>query len=146
MEPIWSQREIGVENKIKKLRNSTNKSQREFASTYNIPLSTLKKWEQNESAPAPYVLSLLSTTIDKNKSLIEISDINHAYYFDEITKTVYNKKGDCIQIGFDIMKIKKGNLLLYLEDLFEGYRNIKNEFVIKCDFDRKEKIEWRRVR
>ena len=57
-----------MENVIKKLRYSTNKSQREFASTYNIPLSTLKKWEQDESKPAPYVLSLLSSTLSHTSS------------------------------------------------------------------------------
>ena len=71
-----------MENAIKRIRKATNKSQREFASTYNIPLSTLKKWEQGESKPAPYVLSLLTTATDVEKTLIEISDVEHTFYYD----------------------------------------------------------------
>lgn len=134
-----------MENIMKKLRKSTNKSQSEFASTYNIPLSTLKKWEQNESKPAPYVLSLLTSAIDKEKTLVEISNIEHTYYFDPITKTVYNKNGDSIKLGYDILKVKKNNLLIFLEDIFNEYQYIKKEFIIRCTADRKENIEWRKV-
>lgn len=134
-----------MENIVKKLRKSTNKSQREFASTYDIPLSTLKKWEQNESKPAPYVLSLLSSSIDRDKTLIEIADVEHSFYYDPLNKTVYNKNGDSINIDYDILKIKKCNLLIYLEDIFDEYYHIKNEFILKCNFDRKENVEWRRI-
>lgn len=132
-------------NAIKELRKSTNKTQREFATTYNIPLSTLKKWEQDESKPAPYFLSLLSSTIDKGLNLIEISDMEHYYYFDPLTYTVYNKKGDSINIGYDILKVNRNNLLIFLEDIFNDYQRLKNEFIIRCTADRKENIEWRRV-
>ena len=134
-----------MENIVKKLRKSTNKSQREFASTYDIPLSTLKKWEQNESKPAPYVLSLLSSSIDRDKTLIEIADVEHSFYYDPIKKMVYNKKGDSINIDYDILKIKKCNLLIYLEDIFDEYYHMKNEFILRCNFDRKENVEWRRI-
>lgn len=134
-----------MENAIKTLRRKTKKSQREFANTYNIPLSTLKKWEQDESKPAPYVLSLLSSTIENGKELIEISDIEHTYYYDPLTKTVYNKNGDSINFGYDILKVNKNNLLIFLEDVFEDYQHIKKEFIIRCTADRKENIEWRRV-
>ena len=134
-----------MENIVKQLRKSTNKSQREFASTYNIPLSTLKKWEQNESKPAPYVLSLLSSSIDNEKILIEISDAEYSFYYDPVKKVIYNKKGDSIKIDYDILKIKKNNLLIYLEDIFDEYNHMKNEFILRCNFDKRENVEWQRI-
>lgn len=135
-----------MENIVKKLRKSVNKSQSEFASTYNIPLSTLKKWEQNESKPAPYFLSLLTSSIYREKTLVEISDAEHCFYYDPISMTVYNKNGDFIKINYDVLKVKKNNLIIYLDDVFKEYQHIKNEFIIKCDDDQKEGIEWRRVK
>lgn len=135
-----------MENEIKRLRKSTNKSQREFASTYNIPLSTLKKWEQNESKPAPYVLSLLTSAIDVEKSLVEISDVEHTYYYDPNTQTVYNKKGDSIKLNYDLLPIKKKeNLILILEKLFDRYDNVRNNFIEDIQFYRNEENIWKRI-
>lgn len=48
---------------IRELRDSTGMTQKEFANMYGIPLSTLRKWEQGESSPAPYILNLLARTL-----------------------------------------------------------------------------------
>lgn len=45
---------------IKELRESTGMTQKLFAETYGIPVSTLRKWEQKEASPAPYVVNLLA--------------------------------------------------------------------------------------
>ena len=50
---------------IKELRDSTGMTQKEFASRYGIPISTLRKWEQGESSPAPYVAALLARTLPR---------------------------------------------------------------------------------
>ena len=135
-----------MENVIKKLRKSTNKSQSEFASTYNIPLSTLKKWEQNESKPAPYVLSLLTSAVDIEKSLVEISDADRTYYYDPNTQTVYNKKGDSVRIYYDLFPIKqKQNLLMILDSLFEDYEKVRRSFIRDIQFYRNEENVWRKV-
>lgn len=134
-----------MDNIVKKLRKSTNKTQKEFASTYNIPLSTLKKWEQNESNPAPYVLYLLSSSVDRDRTMIEISDMEHAFYYDPLNKTVYNKKGDGIKIDYDIFEVKKNNLLVYLEVLFEKFEEMKSNFLRDCELDKKEDITWIRM-
>lgn len=135
-----------MENAIKRIRKATNKSQREFASTYNIPLSTLKKWEQGESKPAPYVLSLLTNAADVEKTLIEISDVEHTYYYDETTKTVYNKKGDSIKLNYDLLPIKKKeNLLMILGSLFDDYEKVRMNFIKDIEFYRNEVNVWKRV-
>ena len=46
---------------IKELRDSTGMTQKEFASKYGIPISTLRKWEQGESSPAPYDIKKMGT-------------------------------------------------------------------------------------
>ena len=50
---------------IKELRDSTGMTQKEFASRYGIPISTLRKWEQGESSPAPYVAALLAELVER---------------------------------------------------------------------------------
>ena len=82
---------------IKELRKSTGLSQREFSSMYSIPLSTLRKWEQGESSPAPYVLTLLARTLpDTNSSLKEIrTKDGRVFYCDfnqKMVSDVYGRK------------------------------------------------------
>lgn len=133
-------------NAIKELRKSTNKTQKEFATTYNIPLSTLKKWEQDESKPAPYVLSLLSSSIDREKTLIEISDVEHSYYYNELTHTIYNKKGDAIKVDINFREFRnKGNLMLCLDRLFECFEKIRDDFNNDCKFYSKEDKKWAKM-
>ena len=45
--------------KIQKIRALTNLSQPLFCDKYNIPLPTLRKWEQGKREPPEYVLELL---------------------------------------------------------------------------------------
>ena len=53
---------------IKELRESTGMTQKSFAETYGIPLSTLRKWEQKEASPAPYVVNLLARALPQTDS------------------------------------------------------------------------------
>ena len=48
---------------IKELRESTGMTQIAFSEAYGIPVSTLRKWEQKEAAPAPYVINLLARAL-----------------------------------------------------------------------------------
>lgn len=50
-------------DKIKKLRHKSKMSQREFSKKFGIPVRTLQKWEQEESDPTPYLLSLIQAEI-----------------------------------------------------------------------------------
>lgn len=45
--------------KIQEIRALTNLSQPHFCDKYNIPLPTLRKWEQGKREPPEYVLELL---------------------------------------------------------------------------------------
>lgn len=47
---------------VKKVRAATNKSQSEFASTYRLPVATVRDWEQNRrqpDAPARVLLAMI---------------------------------------------------------------------------------------
>ena len=55
-----------MNTEIKELRIKTGLSQREFASKYGIPLSTLRKWEQGEAKPATYVVNLIADKLHDN--------------------------------------------------------------------------------
>ncbi len=48
---------------VKSIRTATNKTQAEFASSYRLPLGTIRDWEQNRrqpDAPARVLLSMIA--------------------------------------------------------------------------------------
>ena len=63
---------------IKELRNKTGMSQREFASQYGIPLSTLRKWEQGEAKPAPYIVNLIADKLRSESKENAVKDSENA--------------------------------------------------------------------
>ena len=102
---------------IKELRDSTGMTQKEFASRYGIPISTLRKWEQGESSPAPYVAALLARTLpDTESSLKRIKTRGgKTYYYNPAKKEVSDVKGNRITIQEDLEGVKEQKLALYLE-------------------------------
>lgn len=131
---------------IRELRDATGMTQREFANTYRIPLSTLRKWEQGEASPAPYVIELLARTIPSiEQSLMQISGSDGAiYYYDKSRRMVLDGWGNFIKVQEDLEEVKIQNLSLYLQDLFEGFYEIQAKFNRDCRFDKEEDIIWTR--
>lgn len=75
---------------IKQTRKKTKLSQSEFSEKFGIPVRTLQKWEQKESDPLPYLLSLIQNEI----SLEEYIDITKYQfvpqnYFRKIIKNTF---------------------------------------------------------
>ena len=56
---------------IKEIRNSTGLTQRDFSKKFDIPLSTLRKWEQGETKPAPYIIKMLSQLLPLSEEYAE---------------------------------------------------------------------------
>lgn len=131
---------------IKELRDSTGLTQKDFADMYGIPLSTLRKWEQGESSPAPYVLNLLAKTLPcTNNTLWKITGANGiTYYYDKNKRTVIDMRGNSIMVQEDLKEIKEQNLILYLQDLFEGFYAVQEKFNRDCRFDKGDDIIWTR--
>jgi len=51
---------------VKEIRKITKLTQRKFCEKYNIPLSTLRQWEQEQRKPPGYVLELLEFKVRKD--------------------------------------------------------------------------------
>lgn len=129
---------------IKELRDSTGLSQKQFADHFEIPVSTLRKWEQGEAKPAHYVekmLAMLLPALRKNMTKI-ISPDGTVFFFDKNSNTLFDSEGNSIHVGSDITKVKPENLPLYVSDLFESFHAIINKFDRDCEYDTKEDIIW----
>lgn len=129
---------------IKEIRESTGMSQKAFAETYGIPISTLRNWEQGINSPAPYVVNLLARTLPSmNSSLREIMGKSGSpYYYDKNQNCVADVKGNKIYVQENLVDIKEQNLALYLDDLFAGFYELQEKFNRDCRFDKEEDILW----
>lgn len=129
---------------VKEIRETTGMSQKKFAETYGIPLSTLRNWEQGTNSPAPYVIDLLVRTLPSlNSTLIEIAGKDGGtFYYDKNQKCVLDIRGNRIYVKEELEEIKEQNLKLYLEDLFEGFYEIQEKFDRDCKYDKEEDILW----
>lgn len=128
---------------IKELRLSTGLTQKAFAEKYEIPLSTLCKWEQGETTPAPYVISLLARTLPyANSSMKKIEGKQGTYYYDENQKIFSDELGNKIFIQEDLEGVKEQNLAIYLDEMYEDFHMIQEKFNEDCKYDKKEDILW----
>lgn len=129
---------------IKELRELTGMTQREFALRYQIPVSTLRKWEQGDASPAKYFIALLAGSIpgtNVNMSKIESED-GQVFYYDRIRQMVYDEQGNGIAVTEDLNEVKEANLALYLEDLFDSFYGIRDKFNRDCRLDKDDDIIW----
>lgn len=131
---------------IKELRENTGLTQKAFADLYDIPVSTLRKWEQGEASPAEYVLNLIARTLPStNLSLRKIKSVDgKVFYYDEVKKVVSDACGNTVHIQVELDGVKEQNLALYLQELFEEFESIRERFCRDCEFDKKEDIIWKR--
>jgi transcriptional regulator with XRE-family HTH domain len=129
---------------IKELRESTGMTQKAFARMYEIPVSTLRKWEQGEASPAPYVVNLLARSLPSTDSALQkITGKNGViYYYDRNQKMISDRLGNRILIREDLEGVKEQNLILYLNDLFESFYEIQDKFNRDCRYDKEEDILW----
>ena len=129
---------------IKEIRNTTGLSQRSFSKMFNIPISTLQKWEQGESSPTPYIIKLIANQLPiDNNNMCKIEDNNgKIYYYNRDAGYLIDSIGTKIQIGEDLYGVKEKNLSLYVADLFESYYEIVDKFNRDCRLDKTEDIIW----
>lgn len=131
---------------IRELRDQTGLSQRAFAEQFQIPVSTLRKWEQGEASPPPYLVRLLAYAIPIHEMGLEkISYKENTkeqvdFFVDHNKGTVMDRVGNVIKIKDDMKGVNRHNLGIYLHDLFDDYYSIQNRFERDCYFDRKEGI------
>lgn len=63
------------------------------------------------------------------------------YYYDEENMTVSDKVGNCIKLFEPLEGISENNLRIYLDDLFEEFYKLTNDFKKICRIDKKLKLE-----
>lgn len=130
---------------VREFRKKQHLSQSEFSKKYNVPLSTLRKWEQKESKPSKYFIELINRELN-NRDLITISDDKDAYTFDANNMIVYNNMGIGIKVPYDISKVNRNNALIILNELFEDYYKIIDKYNAQCLFDKKGNSKWRKLK
>lgn len=135
-----------MEYMIKELRDMTGMTQKAFAEMYGIPLSTLRKWEQGEALPAPYVLRLIARTLPGTQTALQKIQGKDGvtFYYDANKQTVADTRGNIINIQEGLEGVKEQNLVLYLEELFESFYEIQEKFSRDCRFDKEDDILWSR--
>lgn len=94
---------------IKEIRNTTGLSQRSFSKMFNIPISTLQKWEQGESSPTPYIIKLIANQLPiDNDNMCKIEDNNgKIYYYNRDAGYLIDSIGTKIKIGEDLDGVKE---------------------------------------
>ena len=91
---------------IKELRESTGMTQIAFSEAYGIPVSTLRKWEQKEAAPAPYVINLLARALPiTDASLKKIQGKMKRYIIMIMSEGLYQICGETEFISRKIWKM-----------------------------------------
>ncbi len=130
---------------IREIREASGLSQTTFAKKYNIPISTLRKWEQLVSKPPQYVINLLEASIPAFKQKLKIikGDNNKTYYLDESNKKIYDSCGNSISFNEDIKGVINDNLSIYISELFNDLYQIQNKFDTDLKQDKLTKIRWR---
>ena len=95
---------------IKEIRNTTGLSQRSFSKMFNIPISTLQKWEQGESSPTPYIIKLIANQLPiDNDNMCKIEDNNGKIYY-------YNRDAGYLidSIGTKILMVLRKKIFYYM--------------------------------
>lgn len=130
---------------IKELRESTGLSQNEFAKMFHIPVSTLRKWEQNESTPPEYVVRFIESSLPCNKKEYQcfFGYDERKYYLDKKNNRVADSLGNWIVFNEDIDGVIEDNIGIYIEKLFKKYYEAVKEFDNDLRYDKIEKIKWR---
>ena len=130
---------------IRELRESTGLSQNEFAKKFQIPVSTLRKWEQNESTPPKYVVRLIESSLPCNKKEYKcyFGSDGTKYYLDKKNNKVIDSLGSQISFNEDVDGVIESNIGLYIEKLFKSYYEAIKEYDNDLKYDKIEKIKWR---
>ena len=119
-------------------------SQSAFAAMYEIPVSTLRNWEQGTNSPAPYIIALLARTLPSMNSTLKAiyGKSGRCYYYDEMQNCILDISGNRIYIKEKLEEIKEPNLALYLDTLFDDFYEIRDKFNRDCRYDKEEDIIW----
>jgi len=129
---------------IKEMRYATGMTQKEFAERFHIPIGTLRRWEYGESTPASYIVELIARELPVDRKMMKTIEDGkgNTFYYNKEAGYLVDRRGTRIFVQVDLDGVKKQNLILYIEDLFESYYEILNKFHQDCRLDETEDIIW----
>lgn len=127
-------------------RKNKKLSQSQFSKLFNIPISTLRKWEQKESNPSKYFIQMLLNEDKEGKQFVSFENEEVKYLYDFHNSIVYDKLNTGIKINYDIRKISKDNIIQMLDQLFNDYYKLVDKFEIQCSIDEEQKGKWHRLK
>ena len=129
---------------IRELRSTAGMTPREFAAHFGIPVSTLRKWEQGESTPPAYVITLLARSLPgTHRELRKLKGRGgDVFFYNKSEGKVADARGNEILVREDLDQVKEQNLSIYLDDLFRGFYDLQASFDRDCRMDREEDILW----
>ena len=129
---------------IRELRVNSGMSQREFAANFNIPVSTLRKWEHGDAKPADYIVELIARQLpNREKDYMKIEcDDGRCYFVDKVGRAVEDQKGNRISFRESFDGVKHENLKVYIEELFEAFYQAQHQFDRDLYHDRKFDAIW----
>lgn len=133
-----------MSRKIKEIRHSVKLTQKEFADKFDIPLSTLKKWEQGETSPAPYLIKMIESSLPtSNKNIITyIGRDNEPYYIDKDNKKIGDKYGNWVSFKEEIDGVIESNIPFYAAKFFRQFYQITDTLNEDLYYDKIEKVHW----
>lgn len=130
---------------VREYRKKLKLSQSEFAKRFNVPISTLRKWEQKEVKPSKYFIEMIKKETSNN-DLITIEADDEVFIYNTETMIVTDSKGTNIKLPYDISTLKKENLVIILSELYEEYYRSMKRFVSLCELNKKGTGKWRQLK
>lgn len=141
---------------IKEFRGLTNMSQKEFSEQFDIPIGTIRNWEQNISNPPEYVYKMIINNLRRDK-MINVETIkfvnmlnklaslssNGIEKFSKATSETYG-----VKLFYDDISLNENNLnrvvldaVLDAEhhDIVCYYDSDSNEYTIQVEVDESSK-------
>ena len=104
---------------IKELRGISGLSQSRFAESFDIPLSTLKDWEQGRRTPPQYVINMIKTILEYRGI-----DVNGKYIID------YERRKESVERALAILMSASAapdeNFMEVLNEYIDGRITLKD--------------------
>ena len=130
---------------IRDYRKKLKLSQSEFSKRFNVPISTLRKWEQKEVKPSRYFIEMIKKETSNN-NLIRIEGDDEVFVYNPETMIVTDSKRTNIKLPYDISTLRKDNLAIILSELYEDHYKSMKRFISLCELNKKGTGKWRRLK
>ncbi len=143
--------EVFLSTRIQELRKSMGMTQREFAKFFDIPLGTVRNWEQNIAASPPYVLKMIEFGVRRD-GMINIETLKFIKLLESLKKktavgikpfsAVSAEDFDCIVTYDDSQSDEEGNYKIVSEACFmEDHHDIMAYYEDTDEYEIRVQIE-----